>query len=68
MPRRTLLDAADSLHHVIIRGIEPIFTDDRDQEEFVERCMRVFPETISLAEAGSGKRREDCAGERVRHG
>ena len=39
MPRQARLDAAGTLHHVILRGIEKrqIFDDDRDRETFVNR-------------------------------
>jgi REP element-mobilizing transposase RayT len=47
MPRHARLDAAGSLHHVIVRGIErtPVFADDRDKRKFAERCLLLFPET-----------------------
>jgi REP element-mobilizing transposase RayT len=39
MPRQARLDAAGTLHHIILRGIEKrqIFEDDRDRETFVNR-------------------------------
>jgi len=39
MPRGPRLDAPGVLHHVMVRGIEqrPIFTDDRDRDDFVQR-------------------------------
>jgi putative transposase len=48
MPRQARLDAPDTLHHVMVRGIErtPIFRDDTDREDFVVRLA-------ALAEAGA---------------
>src|SRR3990172_4690065 len=39
MPRQARLDAPDTLHHVMVRGIErtTIFRDDRDRAAFVAR-------------------------------
>jgi len=39
MPRQARLDAAGTLHHTILRGIEKrhIFDDDLDRETFVNR-------------------------------
>ncbi len=39
MPRQARLDAPDTLHHVIIRGIEKrrIFDDDEDRKRFIVR-------------------------------
>jgi len=39
MPRGPRLDAPGALHHVMVRGIErrPIFTDDRDRDDFLKR-------------------------------
>ena len=43
MPRGPRLDAPGVLHHVMVRGIErrPIFRDDRDRRDFVERLAAV---------------------------
>ncbi len=43
MPRQARLDAPDTLHHVMVRGIErtTIFRDDRDRADFVARLARV---------------------------
>jgi putative transposase len=48
MPRQPRLDAPDTLHHVMVRGLERrvIFRDDTDREAFVTRLA-------SLAEAGA---------------
>jgi hypothetical protein len=49
MPRQARLDAAGTLHHVIIRGIERrrILDDNQDRREFVsrlgERARRAHP-------------------------
>jgi putative transposase len=55
MPRHARLDAPGLLHHVIIRGIErkPIFEEDRDKEDFVERCSILLPETMTACYAWS---------------
>jgi REP element-mobilizing transposase RayT len=39
MPRQARLDAPDTLHHVMVRGIErtALFRDDRDRTDFVTR-------------------------------
>ncbi|MBI4573792.1 MAG: transposase [candidate division NC10 bacterium] len=48
MPRGPRLDAPGVLHHVMVRGIErrPLFRDDRDRDDFVDRLAH-------LAEAGA---------------
>ena len=48
MPRQARLDAPNTLHHVMVRGLErrPIFTDDVDRADFVARLG-------ALAEAGA---------------
>jgi putative transposase len=53
MPRHARLDASGLLHHVIIRGIErsPIFAEDRDKEDFLERCSILLPETVTACYA-----------------
>jgi putative transposase len=47
MPRQARLDAAGTLHHVIIRGIEKrrIVDDDQDRREFVSRLGKLASET-----------------------
>jgi len=46
MPRGPRLDAAGTLHHVIVRGIErrQIFRTDRDREDFLTRLGQVVKE------------------------
>ncbi len=48
MPRRPRLDAPGTLHHVMVRGLEPqaIFWDDHDRNGFLERLA-------TLASAGA---------------
>jgi putative transposase len=43
MPRGPRLDAPNTLHHVMVRGIEgrSIFRDDRDRDDFVRRLAEV---------------------------
>jgi REP element-mobilizing transposase RayT len=47
MPRKARIDAPGALHHIIIRGIEkrPIFRDNWDKGNFLERLERVILET-----------------------
>jgi REP element-mobilizing transposase RayT len=47
MPRQARLDAPDTLHHVIVRGIEKqrIVNDRKDREEFVSRLGEVASQT-----------------------
>ncbi len=47
MPRKARIDAADALHHIIVRGIErrKIFWDDADRDSFVNRLGKVLIET-----------------------
>jgi len=39
MPRKARIEAPGSLHHIIVRGIKrrPIFTDDQDRDNFIDR-------------------------------
>lgn len=47
MPRKARIDAPGALQHIIARGIEkrPIFKNDDDREDFVDRLGRVLMET-----------------------
>ncbi len=47
MPRQARLDAAGTLHHVILRGIEKrqIFDDDQDRKIFVNRMGHLAVES-----------------------
>ena len=53
MPRHARLDAAGSLHHVIIRGIarREIFRGDDDRTDFVGRLFVLLPETTTACYA-----------------
>jgi REP element-mobilizing transposase RayT len=55
MPRHARLDAPGLLHHVIIRGIErtPVFAEDRDKEDFLERLSILLPECMTACYAWS---------------
>ncbi len=55
MPRHARLDAAGVLHHVIIRGIEkkPIFSNNSDRKDFLERLSILIPETKTSCYAWS---------------
>jgi hypothetical protein len=59
MPRQARLNAPDTLHHVMVRGIErtAIFRDDRDRADFVARLARVAeagaPPSRGAASAGA---------------
>jgi REP element-mobilizing transposase RayT len=55
MPRQARLDAAGTLHHIILRGIEQrqIFDDGRDRERFVDRLGKVALETKTKVYAWS---------------
>ncbi len=47
MPRSARIDAPGALHHIICRGFErnPIFRNDQDREDFLERLSRIISET-----------------------
>jgi len=47
MPRKARIDAPGALQHIIVRGIEksPIFRDDRDREQFIERLGDILSDT-----------------------
>lgn len=47
MPRKVRIDAPDSIHHVIIRGVgqSNIFRDSQDYENFISRLARLLSET-----------------------
>jgi len=49
VPRKARLDAPETLHHVIVRGIErrQIVDDDRDRRDFVSRMVTVAVESAS---------------------
>ncbi len=47
MPRKSRIDAAGALHHIIIRGIEgrEIFRDDHDRNAFIDRLGNILLDT-----------------------
>lgn len=47
MPRLARLDAPGVLNHIMIRGIErrPIFRDNKDRDDFIERLSTILPQT-----------------------
>lgn len=47
MPRQSRIDAPGALHHIICRGIErtPIFEDDQDRDNFIDRLGTILSET-----------------------
>ena len=55
MPRRSRIDAPGALHHIIVRGIErkPIFKDDADRDNFVERLENILKNDAAYCYAWS---------------
>jgi putative transposase len=53
MPRKSRIDAAGALHHVMVRGIErrKIFGDDSDRDHFLSRLGDVFGQTKTICYA-----------------
>jgi putative transposase len=53
MPRRSRVDAAGALHHVIGRGIArgAIFLSDRDRDDFLRRLGDILPQTNTVCYA-----------------
>jgi putative transposase len=47
MPRRSRIDAAGALHHVMVRGIEggAVFRSDTDRNHFLERLGEILQDT-----------------------
>jgi putative transposase len=50
LPRQARLDAAGTLHHVIVRGIEKrqIVDDDKDRADFVNRLGEIASVTGTI--------------------
>jgi putative transposase len=55
MPRKSRIDAAGSLHHVMARGIErgKVFRSDTDRNLFLERLGGILRETKTICYAWS---------------
>ena len=53
MPRRSRIDAAGALHHVMVRGIERsrVFRSDADRNHFLERLGEILQETKTICYA-----------------
>ena len=53
MPRRSRIDAAGALHHVMVRGIErgTVFRNDTDRNHFLERLGEILQETKTICYA-----------------
>ena len=50
MPRKSRIDAAGALHHVMVRGIErgKVFRSDTDRDHFLERLGEILRETKAI--------------------
>jgi len=53
MPRRSRIDAAGALHHVMVRGIErgAVFRSDTDRNQFLGRLGEILQDTRTLCYA-----------------
>jgi hypothetical protein len=53
MPRKSRIDAAGALHHIMIRGIErgAVFRDDTDRNGFPERLGDILQDGKSICHA-----------------
>jgi putative transposase len=53
MPRKSRIDAAGALHHVMVRGIEgrAVFRSDTDRNHFLERLGDILQDTKTLCYA-----------------
>jgi putative transposase len=53
MPRRSRIDAAGALHHVMVRGIErgAVFRNDADRNHFLERLGKILQDTKTVCYA-----------------
>jgi hypothetical protein len=54
MPRKSRIDAAGALHHIIARGIDrrKIIQDDNDRNNFLERLGGILTETQTRCYGG----------------
>ena len=52
-PRRSRIDAADALHHIMVRGIErgAVFRSDTERNRFLERLGKILQDTRTLCYA-----------------
>jgi REP element-mobilizing transposase RayT len=55
MPRKSRIDAAGALHHVMVKGIEKgtVFRSDTDRNDFLERLGEILRETKTTCYAWS---------------
>ncbi len=55
MPRKSRIDAPGALHHIIVRGIErkPIFREDADRDNFIERLKKILKDDAAFCFAWS---------------
>ena len=53
MPRRSRIDAAGALHHIMVRGVERsrVFRSDADRDHFLERLGEILQETKTICYA-----------------
>ena len=53
MPRKARIDAPGALHHIMARGIEgrPIFQNDYDRKDFIDRLAHLLEETDTKCSA-----------------
>jgi putative transposase len=53
MPRRSRIDAAGALHHIMVRGIErgEVFRNDTDRNHFLERLGEILQTTKTICYA-----------------
>ncbi|RJR39446.1 MAG: transposase, partial [Desulfobacteraceae bacterium] len=53
MPRRSRIDTAGALHHIMVRGIEgrKVFRNNGDRDHFLERVGEILQETKTLCYA-----------------
>jgi putative transposase len=53
MPRKSRIDAAGALHHVMVRGIErgAVFQNDTDRNHFLERLKEILNDTNTICYA-----------------
>jgi len=50
MPRKSRIDAAGTIHHVMVRGIEgrAVFRDDTDRKHFLERLGGILQDAKTI--------------------